>query len=216
MSGVQMALNGKCEGATLWTHKWKAHGWMCNKPGLQFSTKGCTAVAQGGVLRAVHKVCARPYPSCIVVPSAGNNEPCEFPACLALISSALLGRSKPSTTWHLAPVSLHPLMSVAMQPTVNTNSHTHHLQTQFVGTLENTTSANTVRQSPHLAYDTPQFHNSRNFSAQRPYRSASPRRPSQQSWLYGILVTRSASTPSTWARIAIPTSRSNLPTMGPQ
>ena len=26
--------------------------------------------------RAVHKVCTGPYPSCIVVPSTSNNEPC--------------------------------------------------------------------------------------------------------------------------------------------
>ena len=29
-----------------------------------------------GVLRAVHKVCARPYPNYIVVPSINNDEPC--------------------------------------------------------------------------------------------------------------------------------------------
>ena len=26
--------------------------------------------------RAVHEVCTRPYPNCIVVPSINNNEPC--------------------------------------------------------------------------------------------------------------------------------------------
>ena len=31
---------------------------------------------RGSVLRAVHKVCTGPYPSCIVVPSTSNNEPC--------------------------------------------------------------------------------------------------------------------------------------------
>ena len=28
------------------------------------------------VVHAVHQVCTRPYPSCVVVPSTGNNEPC--------------------------------------------------------------------------------------------------------------------------------------------
>ena len=30
----------------------------------------------GGILRAVHKVGTRPCPTCIVVPSTRNNEPC--------------------------------------------------------------------------------------------------------------------------------------------
>ena len=44
------------------------HGLMCkgNKKDMHY----------GGVLHAVHKVCTGPYPSCIVVRSTSNNEPC--------------------------------------------------------------------------------------------------------------------------------------------
>ena len=39
------------------------------------SSAGYSSTAWG-VLRAVHKVCTGPYPSCIVVPSTSNSEPC--------------------------------------------------------------------------------------------------------------------------------------------
>ena len=37
---------------------------------------GAYCVPCGRCARAVHKVCTGPYPSCIVVPSTSNNEPC--------------------------------------------------------------------------------------------------------------------------------------------